>query len=131
MLIFAGCGQTDIIQSMLNTNDPITQRWYSETQLAQGTRLYATYCAQCHGARAQGVFNPENKQLPVPPLDDKGHLWRTNIERYMQIAKNGKGRMPASGLQNDKETLLVLAAIQQHWSDRKYQLWQQVQQALH
>ncbi len=49
------------------------------TVVAQGKALYASNCAQCHGADAEGQPNwrqqNPDRTYPAPPHDSTGHTW--------------------------------------------------------
>ena len=100
-------------------------------QVARGAELYATHCAQCHGARLQGepewqVRKP-NGELPAPPHDASGHTWHHTDEQLFGITKHGMARyappdyksaMPSYvGKLSDGDIRAVLAFIKSNWPE--------------
>jgi len=100
--------------------------------LAAGERLYATHCANCHGANLEG--QPEwrrrkaDGKLPAPPHDDSGHTWHHDDQLLFDIVRDGllPPRAPAGyltdmpvygGVLKDAEIRAVLAFIASRWSD--------------
>lgn len=75
--------------------------------LAQGKRLYDTYCASCHGAKFEGQFNwrqrMTNGKLPAPPHDVSGHTWHHPDAQLIDIIKQGlvAGVNAPAGYQSD------------------------------
>ncbi len=101
-------------------------------RLALGQRLYAQYCASCHGANLEGQPNwrerMPNGRMPAPPHDDSGHTWHHPEEVLFGITKYGlvpgkyappgyASDMPAFGnTLSDDEIRAVLAYIESRWS---------------
>ncbi|RLA31305.1 MAG: cytochrome c [Gammaproteobacteria bacterium] len=102
------------------------------TDLATGERLYATHCANCHGANLEG--QPEwrrrkaDGKLPAPPHDDSGHTWHHDDQLLFDIVRDGlvPPRAPAGyqtnmpvygGVLSDAEIRAALAFIASRWSD--------------
>ena len=61
-------------------------------QVQAGRAVYQQYCASCHGAKAQGAPNwqerDEHGELPAPPHDAEGHTWRhSDAELYGMVSK--------------------------------------------
>ena len=62
----------------------------------RGARIYAQYCAACHGGNLQGEPNwqtaNEDGSLPAPPHDASGHTWHHPDELLFRITKYGTGK---------------------------------------
>jgi mono/diheme cytochrome c family protein len=103
----------------------------SKRELALGEKLYAQYCAACHGAKLEG--EPDwQKKLPngrfrAPPHDDSGHTWHHPDDVLFGITKHGlvppyapvgyQSDMPAfAGTLSDEEIRAVLVFIKSRWS---------------
>ncbi|MEO6782653.1 MAG: cytochrome c [Bradyrhizobium sp.] len=57
-----------------------------------GRATYEHHCASCHGAKAQGAPNWQERdqhgELPAPPHDAEGHTWRhSDAELYRMVSK--------------------------------------------
>jgi mono/diheme cytochrome c family protein len=102
-------------------------------QVALGARVYAEYCAACHGADLEGepewrVRKPDGR-MPAPPHDDTGHTWHHPDRMLFEITRYGierfawpgyKSDMPAfEGVLSDEEIWAVLAFIKSHWGARE------------
>lgn len=105
-------------------------------QVELGAKVYAQYCASCHGARLEG--QPEwrkrlpNGRMPAPPHDDSGHTWHHPDEVLFRITKIGvvgsyvpkgyESDMPGfRGQLSDEEIWASLAYIKSHWSKQAMQ----------
>ena len=101
--------------------------------LALGQRVYAQYCAACHGAKLEGQPNWRerlpNGRMPAPPHDESGHTWHHPDSVLFEITKRGlvppyapkgyESDMPAFGEKlTDEEIWAVLAHIKSHWTSR-------------
>lgn len=61
--------------------------------MEMGSRLFQTYCIQCHGATAQG-----SRDKGFPNLTDKDWQWGGEPEQIIETISNGRmGMMPAYG----------------------------------
>ncbi len=93
-----------------------------------GRRLYAQYCASCHGANLEGQPNWRQRRLdgrlPAPPHDATGHTWHHSDAQLFELTKRGPGAivsgyasdMPAFGdVLNDAEIRAVLLFIKSTW----------------
>ncbi|HAJ35069.1 MAG TPA: cytochrome C [Chloroflexi bacterium] len=103
--------------------------------VAEGERLYARYCASCHGANLEGA--PDWKtplsdgSLPPPPQDSSGHTWHHADSLLLTIIREGgapttNSKMPAFGEQlRDEEIEAILAFFKSRWGEeeRKFQWW--------
>jgi mono/diheme cytochrome c family protein len=103
---------------------------YRDAQtIAAGERIYADYCASCHGAQLEGQENWRDRDadgyLPAPPHDVTGHTWHHPDRQLFEITKYGieamigggyKSRMIGFGdILSDDEILSVLAYIKSTW----------------
>ncbi len=98
-------------------------------QVALGASVYATRCAQCHGANLEGQPDWQqrlaNGRLPAPPHDASGHTWHHPDEILFGITKNGmtpyasadyESDMPAfAGVLGDDEIAAAIAFIKSRW----------------
>ena len=76
--------------------------------LADGTSLYKSKCAMCHGADGSGQ-TPVGKSMKVVDLRSDAVQKQTDVELTKVIA-GGKGKMPAYGKQlstPDVESLIA------------------------
>ncbi len=111
---------------------PPLVRWYQEESVALGGAVYAQYCAECHGAQAQGAADwrkpgPDGK-YPPPPLNGTGHAWHHPLKMLFQVIKNGspggQGNMPAWKDQlTDEQIVATIAWFQSHWPEEQYAAW--------
>ena len=97
-----------------------------------GARLYAEFCAACHGARLEGQPNWQQRKpdgrLPAPPHDATGHTWHHGDEVLFRITKFGpaaivegyKSDMPGfADILSDDKIRAVLAFIKSTWPERE------------
>ncbi|CTQ56520.1 putative bifunctional cbb3-type cytochrome c oxidase subunit II/cytochrome c [Roseibium album] len=98
--------------------------------IGQGARVYAQYCATCHGADLEGepdwqTPNPDGT-LKAPPHDETGHTWHHSDDLLFRITKFGtavaindpdfRSNMPAFGSSlSDEEIIAVLSFIKAQW----------------
>lgn len=102
-------------------NDPVL--------IAAGRKVYAAYCAECHGGNLEGepnwrTPNPDGS-LPAPPHDATGHTWHHPDRILFAITRNGgasvappgfPSRMPAfEGQLAEREIWAALAFIKSTW----------------
>ncbi|MFH5886010.1 c-type cytochrome [Halalkalibaculum sp. DA3122] len=117
--------------------EPVTRgRWFTEKQFNIGKQVFTTYCASCHGTRAQGIvkdwkqLNPDGS-FPAPPLDGSAHAWHHPISVLVrQIIEGGiklGGTMPAFGdTLSDEEVIAAIAYFQSFWDKQTYDRWVQM-----
>lgn len=107
-------------------------RWYSDEQVAAGSRLFQQNCAACHGENAQATADwkktDANGNYPPPPLNGSAHAWHHDLDLLRRTIREGGaklgGQMPAfEGQLNPWEIDSVIAFFQSHWSDEIYQRW--------
>jgi mono/diheme cytochrome c family protein len=81
--------------------------------LAQGERLYASTCAECHGAAGQGFALAG---MPAPPLDGSAHSWHHSDEQIVGWLRSGGVQMPAVAVGwSDADVTAVLAFVKSRW----------------
>lgn len=106
-----------------------------EADLAEGARLYAEHCADCHGADLEGqpdwqAPGPDGI-YPAPPHDASGHTWHHSDQLLFDYTKKGGAAlmaeqgmafdsgMPGFGDQlSDDQIRSVLAYIKSTWPER-------------
>lgn len=107
----------------------------------QGQKLYAQYCAACHGANLEGAADwtialPDGS-YPAPPHDSAGHTWHHPDTLLIRITADGgfppppNTKMPAFGeILTEDETASILDFIKSYWGDeeREFQWWISVTQ---
>ncbi len=109
-------------------------------RVAEGERLYAGYCAGCHGVNRQGApdwrLPLTDGSLPPPPHDDSGHTWHHADSLLARIVLEGgaavygdlaaNARMPAfeDKLSAD-EAAAVIEFLKSRWGreQREFQWW--------
>jgi mono/diheme cytochrome c family protein len=104
----------------------------TDEQIARGQKVYAEYCASCHGANLEGQPDwrrrLENGRMPAPPHDESGHTWHHSDQDLFAITKLGVGSvvagyesdMPAfDGILSDDEIAAVLAFVKSTWPERQ------------
>jgi mono/diheme cytochrome c family protein len=109
-------------QPIINPDDP--------AQVALGQRIYAGYCASCHGKNLEGEPSwPERKSnghLPASPLDASGHTSGHSDQQLFDLVKFGvlgvkpedESDMPAfDGRLSETEVAAVLAFIKSTWPE--------------
>jgi mono/diheme cytochrome c family protein len=121
----AGCEQ--------GSSEPkVAGRWYAQSQVDLGKKVYADNCISCHREDAQGTFNwktpdPDGK-YPPPPLNGTAHAWHHPFGVLKRVIDDGGvplgGKMPGFKEKlNDEEKLAVISYFQSFWSDEIYNAW--------
>ena len=109
-----------------------TGRWYSTEQVAQGEKVFAQYCAACHGYNAEATANwkqtDANGNYPPPPLNGTAHAWHHSLAVLRQQIREGGapvgGVMPAfKQVLSAQEIDQTIAYFQSKWPDELYQRW--------
>lgn len=110
----------------------VHSRWYDESTLNKGEKLFQLNCASCHKANAEGTleWKKTNSQgiLPPPPLNGSAHAWHHNKEALKNTilaggAKLG-GTMPGfKDKLTDNDIDAVIAYFQSKWPDELYKKW--------
>jgi len=109
-------------------------------EIALGETIYATHCAECHGANLEGEDNwrvqNEDGSFRSPPHDATGHTWHHSDKLLFEAIKLGGQRYSASiggaspmpafeDVLTDVEITAVLAYIKSHWpEDIRQTQWQ-------
>jgi mono/diheme cytochrome c family protein len=66
----------------------------ASAEVAQGRQIYEQYCAACHGRQGEGAANwkkPDEKgEMPPPPHDEIGHIWRHGDAMLFTIIAEGQ-----------------------------------------
>lgn len=126
--------RTSLVSNMVvinNTAVPPVPTLDSD-RVNQGARLYARYCAECHGANLEGASDWKRSlpdgSLPPPPHDSSGHTWHHADALLLSIIANGgdpayNSKMPAF---KDKlpegEMILILDFIKSKWGREESEL---------
>ncbi len=100
-----------------------------------GKDIFASTCAECHGADAQGQpdwhISNEDGTMPAPPLNGDGHAWHHPDGLLYRIVSQGgtiqedplipnfKSAMPAFGDQlSQAEIVEVITYVKSLWGDK-------------
>ena len=135
ILIFLVTACSPQAESLDTAKDAASEnhRWYKSSQVSLGERIYADYCASCHGDQAQGLTADWKKKLadgsyPPPPLNGTAHAWHHPLPQLLRTIE--QGGVPLGGVMpgfadklNDNEKLAVIAYFQSYWPDEIYQHW--------
>jgi mono/diheme cytochrome c family protein len=134
VLWLAGCGQQGSVGEA-QVRQPDTGRWYTEQQVQKGARVFAVYCAACHGGRAQADENwrqrgPDGK-FPPPPLNGTAHAWHHPLFELREIIRDGSdpqlGNMPGwREVLSDEEIDATIAWFQSLWPHEVYEAWREI-----
>ncbi|MFW8595778.1 c-type cytochrome [Cribrihabitans neustonicus] len=95
----------------------------------EGRKIYAEYCASCHGADLEGEPNwqerDEDGYLPAPPHDETGHTWHHSDSQLLAITRFGVEALAGNGYRtrmggyeevlSEAQMLAVLAYIKSRW----------------
>ena len=122
-------------QKTSNSGKKIEGRWYTNTQLIQGKKVFKNNCAVCHGDKGQSLVEDWKKELPdgqypAPPLNGTAHTWHHGKEQLLRTINTGGipigGTMPAfKDKLTAKEKEAVMAYFMSLWPDRIYEAWKQ------
>jgi len=123
--VFAGCEK--------GSDEPrVAGRWYAQSQVELGRKVYAKYCIGCHRENAQGTANwnerSPDQSYPPPPLDGSAHAWHHPLGILKRVIDEGGvplgGKMPGfKDKLNEKENLAVISYFQSFWADEIYNAW--------
>ena len=117
---------------MLGFQAVAAERWFNQSTVDYGARLFRQNCAGCHGSEAEGTRDwkktDANGNYPPPPLDGSAHAWHHSIPQLARSIKQGGvklgGVMPPFGEKlSDRDVLAVIAYFQSKWPDKVYQVW--------
>jgi len=98
----------------------------------RGKKLFAQNCARCHGDKAQGAPNWNEKgadgKFPPPPLNGTAHAWHhPRVALVMQIRNGTKkigGNMPAfAGKLEERDIDALITYLNSLWPEEIYQAW--------
>ena len=127
MLAACSCGDRDA--------PTIAGRWYTQSQVHTGQRLYDANCSVCHGndgsATADWRTPDANGKYPPPPLNGSAHTWHHSVALLNYTIENGgaefDGMMPGfAGVLNEEQRLSIIAYLQEWWPDDIYAKWQEI-----
>ncbi len=113
----------------------IAGRWYTQSQVDTGQRLYDVNCSVCHGndgsATADWRTPDANGKYPPPPLNGSAHTWHHSVALLNYTIENGgaefDGMMPGfAGVLNEDQRLSIIAYLQEWWPDDIYAKWQEI-----
>ncbi|MCR4301059.1 MAG: c-type cytochrome [Sulfuricaulis sp.] len=136
MFLLVGCEPSVNVPSAAPP-EPSAVNATSPEQMRRGAQLYATNCAACHGAQAEGAPNWQKPgadgKYPAPPLNGTGHAWHHPLAVLKTTIKGGTmrlgGSMPAwGGKLDDADIEAVIAWFQSRWPDEIYQSWMAMDQ---
>jgi len=122
-LLLAGCEQGE---------PKVAGRWYTQSQVELGKKVYVENCIGCHNENARGTFNWKNTDsegnYPPPPLNGTAHAWHHPISILKKTIEQGGvplgGKMPAFGAKlSDDEQLAVIPYFQSFWTNEIYEAW--------
>jgi mono/diheme cytochrome c family protein len=126
-LILLGCSED-------NNGTKISGRWYTQSQIDDGQKLFERDCTTCHGINAKGTVHWKRKlpdgSYPPPPLNGIAHAWHHSMSALIRTIDNGGvplgGKMPGfKGKFSDKEKFSLISYFQHFWPDETYQAWLQ------
>ena len=110
----------------------VAGRWYTQTQVELGSKVYASHCVACHNENAQGTSNWQEKtadgNYPPPPLNGTAHAWHHPLAVLKKTIDEGGvplgGKMPGFGnTLQEEEKLAVISYFQSFWSGEIYGEW--------
>jgi len=112
------------------------ERWYDQSRIDSGGKVYAANCAVCHGVRGEAAPDWRRREpdgsFPPPPLNGTAHTWHHPfgiLARQIKFgAPGGGGKMPLfRGKLTDEEIINVIAWFQSLWPDDIYAQWWAIQ----
>ena len=118
------------------TGAETVDRWYDQSRIDSGGRVYAANCAECHGTRGEATPDWRRREpdgsFPPPPLNGTAHTWHHPfgiLARQIKFgAPGGEGKMPPfRGRLTDEEIINVIAWFQSLWPDDIYAQWWSIQ----
>jgi mono/diheme cytochrome c family protein len=127
LLLLSSCSDEQI------PNNNQSDRWYSNTDIQTGQKIFTNNCAVCHGDKAQGLTKDWKQTLadgtyPAPPLNGSAHAWHHPMKILLRTTQNGGiplgGTMPGfKDKLSQPEQLAAIAYFQSLWPDKTYQAW--------
>lgn len=129
LTIVTGCIGIPGLWSPTSTSHAAMDAMNAE-RVALGQKIYASFCAGCHGENLQGQSNWQRRlplgNFPAPPHDDTGHTWHHPDQWLFEIVKFGgqyhappryRSAMPSyKDTLSDDEIWAVLSFIKSNWS---------------
>ena len=118
--------------AMADEINPVEKRWYSQQQVNMGAPLYAKYCAECHGVRAEATpyWRQQDAEgyFPPPPLNGTAHAWHHQLPLLRKTIREGGaqfgGKMPPfKDKLTAEEVDAIIAWFQSLWPDTVYATW--------
>ena len=115
--------------------NPVSERWYTQDEVAEGKTLFLSHCASCHGQSAEGTADwrttDANGNYPPPPLNGTAHGWHHPLASLKEtIATGGAqfgGVMPGfAGTLSEDEVRATITYFQSFWPDEVYVRWQKI-----
>jgi len=133
--LLLGAGAAALLALRAGGPDPVALTDPSDAaRVAEGARLYARHCAECHGAGLEGRagWDTAPAPAPAPPHDATGHTWHHGDRMLFDYVKRGgaavvadlgiagfESGMPGfAGTLTDAEIGAVLAYIKSKWPPR-------------
>ena len=113
------------------------ERWFEQSRVESGEKVYASSCATCHGTRGEATPDWRRREadgtFPPPPLNGTAHTWHHPFAVLARQIKfggpGGAGKMPTfQGKLTDEEIINVIAWFQSLWPDKIYAQWWATQQ---
>lgn len=110
----------------------VAGRWYTQSQVELGKKVYAENCIGCHNENAQGTASWKERdqagRYPPPPLNGSAHAWHHPLVILKKTIEQGGiplgGTMPGFGARlQEEETLAVISYFQSFWSGEIYGEW--------
>ncbi|MFZ5502555.1 MAG: c-type cytochrome [Pseudomonadota bacterium] len=124
-VLVAACGEV--------SDEPgVAGRWYTQSQLDLGKKVYAEHCVGCHLEDARGTTSwkepAADGSYPPPPLNGTAHAWHHPLVLLQRTIDEGGiplgGKMPGfKGKLNEAEKLAVISYFQSFWNDEIYAAW--------
>lgn len=101
-------------------------------KMKRGGKLFQQYCAACHGKKAEGAVNWQQRdkdgKFPAPALNGTAHAWHHPTSVLMDVINNGTQRIggnmpPWKDKLTEAQIRDIIAWFQAKWSDEIYAVW--------
>jgi mono/diheme cytochrome c family protein len=108
------------------------QRGLVIADIRLGEQLFTQNCARCHGEKAEGAPNWNQKgadgKFPPPPLNGTAHAWHHPRAALAMTIRNGTqkigGNMPAfAGRLDDRDIGALITYINSLWPEELFEAW--------
>lgn len=98
-----------LLVGFIGQGSALAQNGTGETAYNRGGKLYAGYCAICHGARGDGRGEAAPSFGSDRPVDfTTPDFWKRHSDsRIIKVIRKGKGRMPAFNLTEAEGSAVV------------------------